>query len=164
MSKVLVLDGLSEEGVELFRKAGIEVDVKPPQKPNELAAIINDYDGLVVRSATKVTAEALEGSTRLKVIGHRQHRQGCRHEKRCCGDEHARRQYHLHMRARLLPYAFLMPQRAAGACFDAGRPLGQKEIHGHGTVRQNAGHCWRGTHWRRAGQTRKGLRDACACL
>ena len=69
MPKVLVLDGLSEEGVELFRKAGIEVDVKPPQKPAELAAIINDYDGLVVRSATKVTAEALEGATRLKVIG-----------------------------------------------------------------------------------------------
>jgi D-3-phosphoglycerate dehydrogenase len=69
MPKVLVLDGLSEEGVELFRKAGIETDVKPPQKPAELAAIINDYDGLVVRSATKVTAEALAGATRLKVIG-----------------------------------------------------------------------------------------------
>ncbi len=69
MPKVLVLDGLSAEGVELFRQAGIEIDVKPPQKPGELAAIINDYDGLVVRSATKVTAEALEGATRLKVIG-----------------------------------------------------------------------------------------------
>ncbi len=69
MPRVLVLDNLSEEGVDLFRKAGIEVDVKPPQKPEELAAIINDYDGLVVRSATKVTAEALASSTRLKVIG-----------------------------------------------------------------------------------------------
>ncbi len=69
MPKVLVLDNLSEEGVELFRKAGIETDVKPPQSASELAAIINDYDGLVVRSATKVTAEALADSTRLKVIG-----------------------------------------------------------------------------------------------
>ncbi|MCK5861715.1 MAG: phosphoglycerate dehydrogenase, partial [Candidatus Hydrogenedentes bacterium] len=69
MPKVLILDGLSEEGVELFRKAGIEVDVKPPQKPDELAAVINEYDGLVVRSATKVTAEALADATRLKVIG-----------------------------------------------------------------------------------------------
>ncbi|MBW7865681.1 MAG: phosphoglycerate dehydrogenase [Candidatus Hydrogenedentes bacterium] len=69
MYKVLVLDGLSEEGIEIFRQEGIEADVKPPQKPAELAAIINGYDGLVVRSATKVTAEALEGSSRLKVIG-----------------------------------------------------------------------------------------------
>ena len=69
MSRVLVLDNLSEEGVALFREAGIEVDVKPPQKEHELAAIINDYDGMVVRSATKVTATVLEHSTRLKVIG-----------------------------------------------------------------------------------------------
>ncbi len=69
MFRVLVLDNLSEEGVEVFKAEGIEVDVRPPQKPAELAAIINDYDGLVVRSATKVTAEALEGSTRMKVIG-----------------------------------------------------------------------------------------------
>ncbi|MFA7691749.1 MAG: phosphoglycerate dehydrogenase [Candidatus Hydrogenedentales bacterium] len=69
MLRVLVLDNLSEEGVALFREAGIETDVKPPQKEAELAAIINDYDGLVIRSATKVTAAALENSTRLKVIG-----------------------------------------------------------------------------------------------
>ena len=69
MAKVLVLDGLSEEGVEVFRTAGIEVDVKAPQKPDELAAIIDAYDGLVVRSATKVTAEVLADCHRLKVIG-----------------------------------------------------------------------------------------------
>ncbi len=70
MPKILVLDNLSEEGVEIFKKAeGFEVDVKPPQKPEELAAIIGDYDGLVVRSGTKVTAEALEKATRLKVVG-----------------------------------------------------------------------------------------------
>ncbi|HOH30292.1 MAG TPA: phosphoglycerate dehydrogenase, partial [Candidatus Hydrogenedentes bacterium] len=69
MFRVLVLDNLSEEGVALFRQAGIETDVKPAQKEQELAAIINDYDGLVIRSATKVTAAVLENSTRLKVIG-----------------------------------------------------------------------------------------------
>lgn len=69
MPRILVLDNLSDEGVTLFREAGIDVDVKPPQKPEELAAIINEYDGLVVRSATKVTAEALAPSTRLRVIG-----------------------------------------------------------------------------------------------
>lgn len=70
MPKILVLDNLSEEGVEIFRAAdGYEVDVKPPQSPEELAQIIGDYDGLVVRSGTKVTAEALERAGNLKVIG-----------------------------------------------------------------------------------------------
>jgi D-3-phosphoglycerate dehydrogenase / 2-oxoglutarate reductase len=70
MPKILVLDNLSAEGVEIFSgQPGFEVDVKPPQKPAELAAIIGGYDGLVVRSATKVTAEALENAGNLKVIG-----------------------------------------------------------------------------------------------
>ena len=70
MPKILVLDNLSEEGVEVFRQTeGFEVDVKPPQKPDELAAIISDYDGLVVRSGTKVPAEAIEKAEKLKVIG-----------------------------------------------------------------------------------------------
>jgi len=69
MARVLVLDGLSEEGVRVFADQGIETDVKPPQSPEELAAIIGDYDGLVVRSATKVTAAVLENCGNLKVIG-----------------------------------------------------------------------------------------------
>jgi D-3-phosphoglycerate dehydrogenase len=69
MPKVLILDDLSAEGVEVFRAEGIEVDVKPAQKPDELAAIIGAYDGLVVRSATKVTAEAIAAADNLKVIG-----------------------------------------------------------------------------------------------
>jgi D-3-phosphoglycerate dehydrogenase / 2-oxoglutarate reductase len=69
MSRVLVLDGLSDEGVNVFRERGLDVDVKPPQSPEELAAIIGEYDGLVVRSGTKVTAEALESAHKLKVIG-----------------------------------------------------------------------------------------------
>lgn len=70
MPKVLVLDNLSEEGIDTFRNAeGVEVDVKPPQKEDELAAIIGEYDALVVRSATKVTARALANPGKLKVIG-----------------------------------------------------------------------------------------------
>ena len=54
----------------MFRAtAGYEVDVKPPQNPEELAAIIGKYDGLVVRSGTTVTAEALAKADNLKVIG-----------------------------------------------------------------------------------------------
>lgn len=69
MSRVLVLDGLSDQGVRVFKDRGFDVDVKPPQSPEELAAIIGDYDGLVVRSATKVTEAALENAGALKVIG-----------------------------------------------------------------------------------------------
>lgn len=69
MPKILVLDNLSQEGVDVFREANFEVDVKPPQKPEELAAIIGEYDGLVVRSATKVTDVALEDAGKMKVIG-----------------------------------------------------------------------------------------------
>jgi D-3-phosphoglycerate dehydrogenase len=70
MPKILCLDGLSEEGVQIFRDTpDFEVDVKPAQKPDELAAIIGDYDGMVVRSGTKVTAEALANAKNLRVIG-----------------------------------------------------------------------------------------------
>ncbi len=69
MAKVLVLDNLSTEGVEIFQAQGVDVDVKPPQSSEQLAAIIGDYDGLVVRSATKVTADALAKADKLKVIG-----------------------------------------------------------------------------------------------
>ena len=69
MLKILALDGLSEEGLEVFRQAGFDLDVKPPQTPAELVAIIGGYDGLVVRSGTKVTAEVFANVGRLKVIG-----------------------------------------------------------------------------------------------
>jgi len=68
--KVLISDNLSEKGVEVFRKAqGIEVEVKTGLKPEELKAVIKDYDGLVIRSATKVTAEIIAAADKLKVIG-----------------------------------------------------------------------------------------------
>src|SRR5690606_7739538 len=70
MPKALILDNLGDEGIAIVKNApGFEVDVKPPQTPEELANIIGDYDGLVVRSATKVTAEALAHAKKLKVIG-----------------------------------------------------------------------------------------------
>jgi D-3-phosphoglycerate dehydrogenase / 2-oxoglutarate reductase len=68
--KILVSDTLSEKGVEIFQKAkGIEVDVKTGLPPEELKAIIKDYDGLVIRSATKVTQEIIEAGDHLKVVG-----------------------------------------------------------------------------------------------
>jgi D-3-phosphoglycerate dehydrogenase / 2-oxoglutarate reductase len=69
MPKVLISDKLSPAAVEIFRSRGIEVDLKPGLSPAELRAIIGDYDGLAIRSATKVTKELLDAATNLKVVG-----------------------------------------------------------------------------------------------
>jgi D-3-phosphoglycerate dehydrogenase len=68
--KVLVSDKLADIGVKMFEDAeDIDVDVNTGLSPDELNAIIGDYDGLVIRSATKVTQEILEAAPRLKVVG-----------------------------------------------------------------------------------------------
>jgi D-3-phosphoglycerate dehydrogenase len=67
--KVLISDKLSPAAVEIFRARGIEADVKTGLAPAELRAIIGQYDGLAVRSATKVTAEVLAEAARLRVVG-----------------------------------------------------------------------------------------------
>jgi D-3-phosphoglycerate dehydrogenase / 2-oxoglutarate reductase len=69
MPRVLISDKLSPAAVEIFRQRGIEVDQKPGLSPADLRAIIGDYDGLAIRSATKVTKELLESATNLKVVG-----------------------------------------------------------------------------------------------
>ena len=58
--KVLISDNLSPIGEEILTKAGIEVDVNTGLPPEELKKIISAYDGLVIRSATKVTEEIIE--------------------------------------------------------------------------------------------------------
>ncbi len=68
--KVLVSDNLGEAGIEMFKQAeGIDVDVKVGLAPDQLKAIIGDYDALVIRSATKVTEDLLDAGHKLKVIG-----------------------------------------------------------------------------------------------
>ena len=67
--KVLALDNLQQVGIDVFLKEGIEVDVKGKMTPEELAAVISNYDGVVVRGATKATAATFENATRVKVIG-----------------------------------------------------------------------------------------------
>ncbi len=69
MVKVLISDKLSERSVEIFRDRGIEVDFKPGLSADELLACIGNYDGLAIRSATKVTADVLEKAENLKVVG-----------------------------------------------------------------------------------------------
>ena len=69
--RVLISDALSPAAVQIFKDRGIEVDFQPNlgKDKDKLAAIIGDFDGLAIRSATKVTAKLLAGATRLKVIG-----------------------------------------------------------------------------------------------
>ena len=68
--KVLIADKLSEEGIKLLQaERDLVVDVKPGLSPEELAKVVNGYDALIVRSATKVTADVIAHATRLKVIG-----------------------------------------------------------------------------------------------
>ena len=67
--KVLISDNLAPLGEKLLREAGLEVDVNTGLPPEELKAIIPDYDGLVIRSATKVRQDIIEAATKLKVVG-----------------------------------------------------------------------------------------------
>src|SRR3989339_121520 len=67
--KVLVSDKMDEEGIDIFKKQeGIELDVITGLSPDGLKEIIGQYDGLAIRSATKVTKDILDAATRLKVI------------------------------------------------------------------------------------------------
>ena len=69
--KVLISDALSPAAVQIFKDRGIEVDFQPAlgKDKDKLAEIIGNYDGLAIRSATKVTAKMLEKAAKLKVIG-----------------------------------------------------------------------------------------------
>ncbi len=69
MSKVLISDKLDPLAVEIFEKNGIEVDFKPGLSPEEQLEIIDQYDGLAIRSSTTVTKEMIEKATNLKVVG-----------------------------------------------------------------------------------------------
>ncbi len=69
MPKVLISDKLDPLAVEIFEKNGVEVDFKPGLSPEEQLAIIDQYDGLAIRSSTVVTAEMIAKATNLKVVG-----------------------------------------------------------------------------------------------
>ena len=68
MPKILVADPIGAEGVALLESSAT-VDVKTGMKPPELLAVISEYDGLVVRSETKVTKEVIDTAKKLQVVG-----------------------------------------------------------------------------------------------
>jgi D-3-phosphoglycerate dehydrogenase len=67
--KILISDKTHPSCAETFQKAGLVVDEKPGLSPDDLKAIIGEYAGLVIRSATKVTPDLLEAAKNLKVVG-----------------------------------------------------------------------------------------------
>jgi D-3-phosphoglycerate dehydrogenase / 2-oxoglutarate reductase len=71
MPKVLISDALSDAAVQIFRDRGVEVDFQPKlgKDPGKLAQIIGNYDGLAIRSATRMTADLIAKAGNLKVIG-----------------------------------------------------------------------------------------------
>jgi D-3-phosphoglycerate dehydrogenase len=69
MPKVLISDKMAPKAAEIFKDKGVDVDVITGQSPEELKSIIGQYDGLAIRSSTKVTEDILKSATNLKVIG-----------------------------------------------------------------------------------------------
>ncbi|MBC7160100.1 MAG: phosphoglycerate dehydrogenase, partial [Porphyrobacter sp.] len=67
--RVLISDKMDPNAARIFEERGCAVDVRTGLSPDELKAIIGEYDGLAIRSATRVTKEILAAAPRLKVIG-----------------------------------------------------------------------------------------------
>ncbi len=67
--RVLISDSMDDNAARIFADRGCEVEVKTGMSPDELIACIGEYDGLAIRSATKVTAAVLDAAPRLKVVG-----------------------------------------------------------------------------------------------
>src|SRR5690554_5338888 len=67
--KVLLLDGVDPICAHTFKERGIQADQPNKLSPEELIAVIGEYDGMVVRSATTVTADLLKHAKSMKVIG-----------------------------------------------------------------------------------------------
>lgn len=67
--KVIITDPIAKAGVKMLVDAGIEVDERPGLPPADLIQAIPAYDAIIVRSATKVTADVINAGTNLKVVG-----------------------------------------------------------------------------------------------
>ena len=69
MPKVLIADKLSPAAVAIFKMRGVEADVKTGLAKEELLKIVDQYDGIAIRSATKITADVIKAAKKLKVVG-----------------------------------------------------------------------------------------------
>src|SRR3569833_1434865 len=69
MPKVLIADKLSPAAVAIFKERGVEADVITDLKKDDLIKIVGEYEGIAVRSATKITADVIMDSKNLKFVG-----------------------------------------------------------------------------------------------
>ncbi|HEY8695986.1 MAG TPA: phosphoglycerate dehydrogenase [Rhizomicrobium sp.] len=69
MPKVLIADQLSPAALAIFKERGVDAEVKTGLSKDELLKIVGDFDGIAVRSATRITAEIIKAAKRLKVVG-----------------------------------------------------------------------------------------------
>jgi D-3-phosphoglycerate dehydrogenase / 2-oxoglutarate reductase len=69
MPRVLIADKLSPAALQIFKERGVDADVKTGLSKEELNAIVADYDGIAIRSATKITADVIKVAKKLKVVG-----------------------------------------------------------------------------------------------
>src|ERR1700749_3682878 len=69
MPKVLIADKLSPAAVAIFKERGVDADVKTGLSKDELLKIVDQYDGIAIRSATKITKEVIAAARNLKVVG-----------------------------------------------------------------------------------------------
>src|SRR5262245_36088099 len=69
MTKVLIADDVAEECAKTLRAAGIDADHRGKMKADDLKAAIGGYEGLIVRSAVKVTKEIIDAGAKLKIVG-----------------------------------------------------------------------------------------------
>jgi D-3-phosphoglycerate dehydrogenase len=70
VARILVSDKLDKQGLDILQAAkGLEVDNNPGLPADELKKIIGQYEGLVIRSGTKVTADLLTAADKLKIVG-----------------------------------------------------------------------------------------------
>jgi len=68
MPKVLIADKLSPAAVAIFKERGVEIDNKPGMSKEELLACVDQYDGIAIRSATKITKDVIAAAKKLKVV------------------------------------------------------------------------------------------------
>ena len=68
--KVLVADPLHQDGLDLLdTETDLNVEIRLKMKPEELVEVITEFDALIVRSESQVTAEVIEAGTKLRVVG-----------------------------------------------------------------------------------------------
>ena len=143
--KVLISDALSDAAVADLSRSRHRRRLQPDlgKDKDAFAAIIGDYDGLAIRSATKVTQKVLAAGDppqgdRPRRHRRRQRRRAGRHRARRHRHEHAVRQLDHHRRARHRDDVRARPPDPAGRRLDAGRQVGEEPLHGRRADGQDA--------------------------